>query len=287
MSKQTSLKISIVIPVFNEADSLAACLDAIASQMIKPLEVIVVDNNSTDTSKQIAREYSFVKLLTERRQGVVFARDRGFDAAKGDIIARIDADTQIPVDWVQQLQAIFTDLSIDAVSGVMHYEVPLAPLVDKIDLHFRRSISRQLRFTDTVFLQGANMAIRTHAWRMSRKHMCRKGSMHEDFDLAIHVQECGFRVVFDERLHAVISARRIDTGFLDFAHYVSRSSHTYAQHQLPERRHMYGAMLFSLLVYMPARIMVRGYCNQRQTFSFWRALLPRETAARTNPTIVK
>lgn len=285
MSRQ--LRISIVIPVYNESAAIALCLDAIARQVEAPFEVIVVDNNSSDKTKDIVRKYPFVRLLSEKRQGVVFARDRGFNAARGDIIARIDADTQIPHDWTQHIQTIFTDSTLAAVSGVMHYKVPFAKLVDRIDLAFRRRIARQLQATDSVFLQGANMAVRTQAWHASRAHMCRRGSLHEDFDLAIHLQDHGFRVAFDERLHAVISARRIDTGFLDFAQYVSRSPHTYAEHQLPERRHMYGAVLFSLLVYMPARILVRGYCAKRQNFSLLRVFSPQENSGRINPTIIK
>jgi cellulose synthase/poly-beta-1,6-N-acetylglucosamine synthase-like glycosyltransferase len=58
------MNVSIVIPVYNEADALAACLEAIAEQTIAPLEVIVVDNNSTDTSAAIAQGFDFVRLVS-------------------------------------------------------------------------------------------------------------------------------------------------------------------------------------------------------------------------------
>lgn len=278
--------VSIVIPAFNEEDYLRVCLEAIARQTVKPLEVIVVDNNSTDKTVDIAREFPFVRLLHERRQGVVFARDRGFNAARGDIIGRIDVDTILPADWVQNIQTIFADSEVAAVSGVMHYDVALKHTVDKIDLFFRRRLARLLSETDTVFLQGASAAIRRSAWQRTEHALCRASNMHEDFDLAIHLQDLGHSVAFDERLHATISARRTDVGFLQFANYVRMSPHTYAQHQLDSRKHMYTVVAVALICYIPARILYRGYDPTTEKFSWLRVFTSRLTPKRTDPTKV-
>src|SRR5665811_1498712 len=150
---------SIVNPVYNEAEQLGACLAAIAAQTVMPCQVIVVDNNSTDNTAAIAETYAFVTLLREKRQGVVHARNRGFDAAAGDIIGRIDADTLLPPDCVASVQAVFNDPTVDAVSGVaLYYNVAAAPLFNALDLFFRRRLSWQLK--DRVYLWGANMAMR-------------------------------------------------------------------------------------------------------------------------------
>src|ERR1019366_8076903 len=93
---QKHMRVSLVIPAYNEKHHIKACLDHIASQRVVPYEVIVVDNASTDKTAAIARSYDFVTLITEKRQGVVFARDTGFNLARGDIIGRIDADTLLP-----------------------------------------------------------------------------------------------------------------------------------------------------------------------------------------------
>jgi glycosyltransferase involved in cell wall biosynthesis len=100
MMQLNRLRVSLVIPVYNEESHLRGCLDAIAAQTVQPLEVIVVDNNSNDGTAAIAAAYPFVTLITIARQGVVYARDAGFDAAKGEIIGRIDADTHIAPDWL-------------------------------------------------------------------------------------------------------------------------------------------------------------------------------------------
>lgn len=280
-------RVSLVIPAYNEEHYLKECLEAIKRQTVRPYEVIVVDNNSTDKTAEIARSFPFVKLLSEKRQGVVFARDRGFNAAKGEIIGRIDVDTILPADWVQNVQKIFAYSQVSAVSGAMHYDVALAQTVDKIDLFFRRRLARLLGESDTVFLQGASMAMRRSAWLRVRHALCRKGNMHEDFDLAIHLQEHGYEVAFDERLHANISARRTDVSFLQFANYVFMSPHTYAQHQLESRKHMYTVVAIAILCYIPARILYRGYDIKRDKFSWTRVFTSRLEPSRVDPTKVE
>lgn len=280
---KSTLRVSLVIPAYNEAQDIQRCLEAIASQSVRPYEVIVVDNNSTDETAKIAKSFPCVRLINEKRQGVVFARDTGFNAARGDIIGRIDVDTVLPEDWVKNVQDIFVDETIGAISGVMHYDVALSHIADKIDLFFRRRLARLLSESDTVFLQGASMAMRRSAWQHVQRVLCRKDNMHEDFDLAIHLQEYGYKVAFDERLHANISARRTDVGFLQFANYVFMSPHTYAQHQLNSRRHMYGVVFVAIAGYIPARILYRGYNPATDSFS-WARVFTSRLPSRTDPT---
>src|SRR5437868_10767389 len=101
------LTLSIVIPAYNEENYLKACLDSVAKQSLKPDEVIVVDNNSTDRTVEIAKRYKFVKVLYEKRQHQVFAQATGFNAAKGEILGRIDADSILSPDWAKKIIAAF------------------------------------------------------------------------------------------------------------------------------------------------------------------------------------
>jgi glycosyltransferase involved in cell wall biosynthesis len=252
------MKISIVIPVYNEELQLAECLRAVSELRQKPYEVIVVDNNSTDRTVRIARRFKFARVVTAKRQGVVHARDRGFNVASGDIIGRIDADTRLPRDWTTRLTRIFEDASIDAVSGAMrYYDVPHSRFFSKFDLMIRRHTARLMG--DEVFLQGANMAVRRSAWRACRKDTCRVSGLHEDFDLAIHLARAGRRVVFDETLVANITARCIDDSIVEFWSYVLLSPGTYKHHDLKSRKYMYLAVGLALLFHLPLRTLYRAY----------------------------
>lgn len=279
-----TLSVSIVIPVYNEAEQLAACLDAIAAQRTAPLEVIVVDNNSTDDTAAIASRYPFVKLLSEPKQGVIYARTTGFNAASGDIIARIDADSLLPNNWVGTVRRIFQEDSIDAVSGAaLYYNVAWAPLFNAIDLFFRRRLERQLK--GYVYLWGANMAMRRSAWQRVKPVLCERGGMHEDYDIAIHLQELGSRVVFDEALQAQVSSRRIDVGYLNFMRYVLVSPNTYAQHGIWRRIFMYEVATVCAIGYLPARLLHRGYNANTGKFSVKQLFFVRPaTPARVDPT---
>jgi len=275
------MKVSIVIPVYNEAAHLDACLEAISRQTVQPLEVIVVDNNSTDDTIRLAEQYQFVQVLSEKRQGVVHARTTGFDAAKGAIIGRIDADTIIPKTWVAQLQAIFTNRSIAAVSGAPHYyDFAFSKIADGIDLPLRAHLAHKLG--DNNFLWGANMAVRRSAWISVKSTLCHAKNLHEDFDLAIHLQEQGLRVDYDESLVAGVSSRRIDTGLINYVKYTMASPRTYAEHGLTIRRHMYPVLAVCWLGYAPARLIYRGYNHKTKTFSFTQ--LVSATNSRVDPT---
>jgi glycosyltransferase involved in cell wall biosynthesis len=274
-------RISIVIPVYNEAAQLAACLEAIATQKTLLHEVIVVDNNSTDTTSAIARRFGFVTLLHEPKQGVVHARNRGFDAARGEIIARIDADTILPPSWTDQVQAIFRSSDVSAVSGAPHYyDFPLASLADAIDWPLRARLARKLK--DTNFLWGANMAVRRSAWQRIRGSLCSANGMHEDFDLAIHLQKRGLTVIYDEELVAGVSSRRIDSRFLPFVRYTLVSPRTYALHGLRSRFHMYPALFVCWACYLPARLIYRAYNPETKSYSISQLLSA--VSGRVDPT---
>lgn len=279
---QSKLKISIVIPVYNEADHIAACLEAIESQTVRPYEVIVVDNNSDDETVAIAQRYPHVRVLHEARQGVVHARNRGFGAARGDVIGRIDADTILAPDWVANLQTVMAaDQSIAAIGGsARYYDLALPQLMNRVDLTIRRYLA--VVMGRQIPLQGANMAIRRSVWRRISSQTCSQPGLHEDFDIAIHVASHGYRVVFDPRLVAHIGYRQVEAPFKQFARYMLICSRTYAVHGLPVRRYLYPIISLVILSYWPLKIFHHGYDRDKQRFSVSR-LLQMPPEVRVNP----
>ncbi len=280
------MKISIVVPVYNEADSLKACLESIAKQTKKAYEVIVVDNNSTDCTQDIARQFSFVTLIEEPRQGVVHARTSGFNRAHGDIIARIDADTILPANWLSVVESIFQDENIDAVSGLaLYYGVAAAKLASQVDLFLRRRVSASLKKQNKMYLWGANMAMRREAWQATKAYLCHRSHQHEDFDLAIHLQKQGFNIIFHEGLQAMVSSRRIGMSFIDYMHYVMMSPKTYSQHNIGVKKQMYPVVFVCAVFYLPGYILYKGYNPITQRFSLSRLFLVSQSAQRVDPTI--
>jgi glycosyltransferase involved in cell wall biosynthesis len=226
-----ALKLSIVIPVYNEQNHLKECLEAIAKQTEFPDEVIVVDNNSTDGSVSIAKSFSFVKVLHEQKQGVLAARTKGFNASKSDIIGRIDADSMLPADWVYNVKKCFQNNQASAVTGpVNYYDMPFPKSNYHFDHFMRRSIYNWS--PKSPFLFGSNMAIRRSAWQAIRSNLCADNYMHEDLDLAIHLDRSGQKILYEKRLLAGASGRRYNDKFSRFYIYLSMYRQTYLRHNL-------------------------------------------------------
>lgn len=229
MSQKLSL--SIIIPVYNEESHLRKCLEAIARQTEKPDEVIVVDNNSTDNTLKIAKSFSFVKVLNAKKQGVFYARNTGFDAAKSDIIGRIDADTRLDPDWTTQVKRIFLDDQVAAATGPVYwYDMPLKEKNYVAEHAFKGLLYKY--DTEFPFLLGANMAIRRTEWRGVRENVCDKKDLHEDMDLAIHLYINEKHIVYDANLRAGASSRRYDSGLEEFYRYSEMMRTTFAEHDM-------------------------------------------------------
>src|SRR5437667_9282213 len=97
------MKISVVIPAYNEEVLLPACIDSLLDQDYEgEVEIIVVDNGSTDTTGAVARSRG-VRVVEEPEHSYSRALACGFAAAGGDIIASTDADTVVPRFWISRL----------------------------------------------------------------------------------------------------------------------------------------------------------------------------------------
>ena len=104
--------ISIIIPIYNAADYLSACLDSLLAQTEHDLQVVMVDDGSTDNSVAIAQNYTqrdprFV-LFRQSHAGQSAARNNGLKQATGSFIAFLDADDSLEPDWCERhLAAIY------------------------------------------------------------------------------------------------------------------------------------------------------------------------------------
>lgn len=226
------LTLTIVIPVYNEENYLKRCLDAIKAQHVAPDEVIVVDNNSTDRSVAIAQGYPFVKIIKEKRQGIVYARNKGFDAALGDVICRIDADTELHPEWVGVVKDLSEDMETNrAMTGPCEFYDSSTP---KLTFAFHRVIYfwlSRLFFGHTI-LFGSNMFFFNENWKIVRSEACKNNDIHEDMDLAAHIVELGGSITFTSKLPASASARR----FHNWRYYPTKWSRTWQIHGfLPTR----------------------------------------------------
>ncbi len=111
------VSISVIIPTYNRARLLPRCLDSTISQTLKPLEIIVVDDGSTDSTRaQAQRDYPGITLISQANSGVSSARNAGIRAARGDWLAFLDSDDSwIPDKLERQAQVILKSPDISIV----------------------------------------------------------------------------------------------------------------------------------------------------------------------------
>jgi glycosyltransferase involved in cell wall biosynthesis len=196
------LTLSLIIPVYNEERHMKACLDAVSKQATMPDEVLVIDNNCSDATIDIAKQYDFVTIIKEPKQGLIAARDRGFNSAIGDILGRIDADSVIAPDWVQVVLATFEQQKdVSGVTGLAQtYLFPFARRFTPTNVS-----KSYLQYVEADYgvgmLWGANMAIRSQAWQQVKGLVHSDDSqVHEDQDISCCFSRLSLPIVRNNRL---------------------------------------------------------------------------------------
>lgn len=235
---QKSLTLSVVIPCYNEADTIAACLDGLVHQKTDVAEIIIVDNNSSDNTVKIIKKYqakhNYIRLLREKKQGVQFARNTGLNAAKSDIIARIDADTIVEKDWSSQLLDFYADgahKTVGAASGYSwYYDLPFKRVAHFFTNLFTHFANQKLADSHTIY--GANMSLRKPVWQKIKNDVCMRQGIMEDQDLGYHVIDKGFTTGYIPKATARVSGRRMRMSPLRYWRYNRQWWMTYYNHRL-------------------------------------------------------
>ena len=100
------MTISVIIPCFNEENYLDNCLTTLSQQTLLPDEVIICNNNSTDNSVVIAKNYLKklpLKIINQPIKGIMPTVEKAWRSSTGDIIIRTDADASFPKDWLKNI----------------------------------------------------------------------------------------------------------------------------------------------------------------------------------------
>lgn len=117
--------VSVIIPIYNTAKYLPACLNSIINQTHKNLEIILINDGSTDNSSKIIKEYTKkdkrIIVVNQKNLGQSSARNTGLKKAKGDYISFVDSDDLISIHFVEKLLAAYNENTSVSVCGI-HYK---------------------------------------------------------------------------------------------------------------------------------------------------------------------
>ena len=201
------LTISVIIPAFNAAETLTEQLTALARQTYQePFEIVVADNGSTDSTRQIAESFrqqhpSLKVVDASRRRGAGPARNIGAEAAVGRYLAFCDADDKVAPDWLEAMSRAlqeheFVTGSIDhdtlnPGSGASHWKSHIS------------SLPLALRFMP--YALSGNMAVSRDAFEEVRGFPENLGSVGEDVAFSWQLQLAGHELYFEQE--AVVAYR--------------------------------------------------------------------------------
>ena len=210
------MRLSFVIPAYNEEAYLPACLDSILAQTkdsAEAIEIVVVNNASTDRTREVALGYPGVRVVDEPRKGLTFARQAGFAASSGQLIANVDSDSRLTPGWLAQvLEAFRHNPRLVAISGPLVYydltprqrvSVQIYYLIAFLVYAFNRYIIRA-----GSMVQGGNFVLRRDALEKIGGFNTQISFYGEDTDIARRMNRVGtVKFTFDLKMFS--SARRL------------------------------------------------------------------------------
>lgn len=206
--------LSLVIPAYNEAETIGWLLSSLETELDELDEIIVVDNNSTDDTAAIAASFCEriprLRLIKETKRGVIAARNAGFDAVHSDIIGRLDADTRAKPGWAAAVRDFFAtaDPTVGAGTGFFdQYDMPLQWIHRRLVTVAMSNADRNGGEVSSLF--GANMAIRRETWEKIRPHLLQQDGIFDDLDITLCTKESGQRSVFIPNMEISASGRRM------------------------------------------------------------------------------
>lgn len=113
------MKLSVIIPVYNNEEYIGACVESIINQTYKNIEVVLVDDGSTDNSgaicESLAKQYSNIVVIRQKNSGVSAARNAGIKKSTGDLITFVDSDDTIDADMYEVLINALEENNLDIV----------------------------------------------------------------------------------------------------------------------------------------------------------------------------
>ena len=126
--------VSIIIPIYNVSSYIHQCLESVVKQTYKHLDVIMVNDGSTDGSEKIAQGFvdkdTRFKLINQKNEGLSVARNTGLNKAKGDFIFYLDSDDYLKPECIEKLVTIALAKQADVVQSNFYYDYPNHLLYD-------------------------------------------------------------------------------------------------------------------------------------------------------------
>jgi len=189
-------KVSVIVCAYNAQRTMDQCLDSLEKLNYPNYEVIIVNDGSTDATREICEHYDSVRLINQENKGLSAARNVGLSASTGDIIAYTDSDCMADPDWLTYLVARFQSSTFGAVGGP-NLSPPDDSLVPSC-VAVSPGAPTHVLLDDEVaeHIPGCNMAFRREALEATSGFDPVFRAAGDDVDLCWRLQNKGYKIGF-------------------------------------------------------------------------------------------
>lgn len=183
--------ISIIVPVYNVSKYLEKCLTSLINQKYQQIEIILVNDGSTDNSLEICEKYksqdSRIILVNQKNKGLSAARNRGLDIAKGQYIGFVDSDDWIEEDMYYELHRMLIKEKCDLVECAVNYangdQLKIYEKGDNYILSGRDAVRKQLLSDTYEVIPRIAVWSKLFSASFWEKRRFPEGYVHEDYFL--------------------------------------------------------------------------------------------------------
>jgi len=192
-------KVSIVIPAYNEEKNIEKCIISIfnSSYPKNKLDIIVIDDGSTDNTPKIIKKYKSIRVLKQNHLGKVEALNLGALKSSHEFILTLDADTILDKKCIRELLKPFSDKSIGATTGnnKVRNHKSLISAFQNIEYHFSNLIRNSFSkvFNNGIWFSGSLACYRKSA--LKKIDYFKKDTLAEDQDIALELKRAGYKTI--------------------------------------------------------------------------------------------
>ena len=229
------MNFSVVIPTYNGAHRLPFVLKQLRSQTQSEAfnwEVLIIDNNSTDHTAQVIHDFQKhwrvdvpLRYVYEPEQGIAFARQRGVEEAKGELIGFLDDDNLPALDWVLQSYLFGKNHpKAGAYGGQIHaaYQVEPPANIERVEhllLAVRESGDEPFLFCPEQLQlpSGAGLVVRKQAWLDHvPSQLMNTGRGGNDYEISLNLYKAGWEIWYNPKMHLEhdIPSHRLEKNYL-------------------------------------------------------------------------
>ncbi|MFA5319740.1 MAG: glycosyltransferase [Candidatus Omnitrophota bacterium] len=189
------MKISCYVPLYNNSDTIAYCLDSLLNQSLKPAEILVVDDASSDSGPEIAARYPVKLIRHGNNLGLASVRNTALKNINADLVASVDADCVVDTGWLEILSRSLLSSPRAAGAGGRLMEAQAASVFDLWRAtHMRQSWEEDE--SEPSFLFGSNTLFRSESLRLAGMYDETLGNNAEDVDICRRLKAAGNSLIY-------------------------------------------------------------------------------------------